>query len=66
MHLLECDTSSSYLLENRVSARCPHEWFGVVVVGSEVVLDRGDELGHACEHAATDGFVGEISEPPLD
>ena len=32
----------------------------------EVVLDRGDEVGDAIEHAAADRFVGELAEPALD
>lgn len=38
---------------------------GVLVVCVEVLLDRGDEVGHAVEDAAADGFVGEFSEPAL-
>jgi hypothetical protein len=36
--------------------------FGVVIAGFEVGLDRGDELGHGLEDAATDGLVGDVAE----
>ena len=43
-----------------------HVGFGVVVVGVDVFLDRGDELGHRAEHAAPQRFVGQFPEPAFD
>ena len=65
-HFLEGDPSAGDLGEDLFSGRGPDEWFWVVVVGFQVVLNRGDELIHAVKHAAADGLVGEVSEPPFD
>lgn len=32
----------------------------------QVVLNRGDEVVHAVEHAPADGFVGQVPKPSFD
>ena len=39
---------------------------GALVVGLEVLLDRGDQVGDAVEDAAADRLVGQLAEPALD
>ena len=61
-HLLEGDAAAADLLQDRFRCRGPHERFRVVVVGVEIFLDGGDEVGDRVEAAAAQGLVGE-SEP---
>jgi len=65
-HLLEGDPSAGDLGEDLLGGGGPDEWFWVVVVGFQVVLDGGDEVVYAVEYASADGFVGQVPEPPFD
>ena len=57
----ECD-----LFEDALGCRGPDEGFGFVVVGGEVVLDRGDEVRYGVEYSAPQGLIGQLAEPTLD
>ena len=46
------NASALNFLQDRFCGRGPDEWFGVLVVGSEVILDGGDEFGYRAEAAA--------------
>ena len=37
--------------------------FGSSLWAPQVVLDRGDQVGDAVEHASADGFVGQVAKP---
>ena len=66
LHLLEGDPSTGNLGEDLLGGGGPHEWFRVIVVDFQVVLDRGNEVIHAVEHAAADGLVGQVPKPSFD
>src|ERR1700712_385474 len=63
LHLLEGNPSAGDLGEDLLSGGGPHEWFRVVVVGFQVVLDGGDEFVDAVKHAAADGLVRDFPKP---
>jgi hypothetical protein len=63
---LERDASAGDLGEDVVAGGGPDEWLGVVVVGGEVVLDLGDEVGYGVDHAAVQRLVGQFPEPAFD
>src|SRR3977135_1683443 len=65
-HLFEGDASASDLGEDLFGGGGPEEWFRVVVVHAEVVLDRGYQVGDAVEGAAADGFGGDVGEEAFD
>ena len=44
----------------------PREWLGVGVARVDPVGDRGLEIGHAGERAASDALPGDLGEQPLD
>jgi hypothetical protein len=44
LHFLERDSSAGDLGEDLLGGGGPHEWFRVVVVDFQVVLDRGNEF----------------------
>ncbi len=60
---LECDASAGDFGEDVVGGCGPDERLGVVVVGGEVVLDFGDEVGHGVENPAAQCFVGQLPKP---
>src|ERR1700674_4703631 len=62
----EGNSAPAHFHEDVFGRRGPLERLGVVVIRRQVVLDRGDEVGHRSEHAATDRLVGELTEPPFD
>src|SRR5712691_3115551 len=66
VHCLKNGFTASDLFEDGVDRRCPDEWFGVLVVGGEELVDRVDEFGDAVEGAAADRFVGEFAKPAFD
>jgi hypothetical protein len=39
---------------------------GIGVVGVEVCLDGGDQVGHATEDSATQVLLGQVTKPTLD
>src|SRR6266571_2775783 len=57
--------ASADFLQDLLGGGGPHERLGVVVVGLEVFLDGGDQIGDGFEHPAADRFVGEVAEPAL-
>ena len=44
----------------------PDVRLGIGIVGVEVCLDAGDQVGHAGEDAAAKVLVGQIAEPAFD
>jgi hypothetical protein len=64
--LVEGGPSAAYLGEHLVGGCGPDKRLGVLVVSREVSIDRVDQVGYRSEHAATDGFVGELAEEDLD
>ena len=63
---LKRDAPAGDLGEDVLAGGGPYEWFGVVVVRGEVVLDLGDEVGYGVEHAAAQRLVGQFPKPALD
>jgi hypothetical protein len=64
--LIEDDAATADLGQDRLCGCGPDERRGVAVVGVEVVLDRGDQVGDRVKDAAADGFVGELAEEAFD
>src|SRR5680860_258418 len=62
----EGDAAAADLLQDGVGAGGPDEGFGLGVVGLQVALDGGDQVGDGVEHSATQGLVGQVAEPSLD
>src|SRR6266571_5371151 len=54
------------LLQNGLDRSCPDEGFGVGVVGLDVAMDGDHQVADPGEGAATDGTVGELTEPDFD
>ena len=50
-------------LQDGIGGRCPCEGVGIGVVLRDECLDALDELRHAFEAAAPDGFLGNDVEP---
>ena len=55
-----------YLLQNRIRLLRPDEGFGIFVIQTDIFLNRRDQLRHAMEHAASDAFARDLTEPALD
>ena len=51
-YLFEGDAAAGDLVEDGFGGGGPDEGFGVVVVGVEVFLDGGDEVGHGMKYPA--------------
>jgi RimJ/RimL family protein N-acetyltransferase len=45
---------------------CPDVGFGIGVVGVEVCLDAGDQIGHAAKYSAAQVLVGQVAEPAFN
>ena len=52
--------------EDGFGGGCPDVGFGIGVVGVEVCLDAGDQVGHAAEDSAAQVLVGQVAKPALD
>ncbi len=52
--------------QNVVGLRGPDKWLGIVVVRSDVSLDRLRRLSHAAKHSAVQPVDGDAAEEPLD
>ena len=58
--------SAANLLQDLLGGSGPHKRLRMVVVGLEVRLDGGDQVGDGAEHAAAYRLVGQVVEPTLD
>lgn len=65
-HLLKGYSSVGDFGEGLRGSGDSHEWFRVVVVGLQVVLNRGNEVIHTVEDASADDLVGQIPKPSFD
>ena len=53
-------------LQDVAGALGPDEWFEFAMVTRDVVVDGGDQLRHAGEHAAANYFGGNAAKESLD
>jgi hypothetical protein len=62
----EGDPTACNLGEDGLGGGSPDIGSGVVVVGVDVFLDGGEEVGHGVEDPAPQCFVGQITKPAFD
>jgi hypothetical protein len=65
-HLMESDSSTGNLSEDLLGSSSPDEWFRVIVVSFQVILDRGDEVINAVEHTPANSLVSQVPESPFN
>ena len=53
-------------LEDVVGFGSPDEWFGVLIMHGDVILDRGDQLGHAAKDAAFQSVRRDTAEKAFE